>query len=175
MQLGLPRPFDSNDFAPRCGSTLQVIVSDLCGDRRCHTFSASATLERFHRTLALSRGIEVSHLITVHRGAIMIGAASQTLLSLGLTDGSTVHAFAREPVARPSGFSAAEPPATCVRSAWQLGSAPGLDAAPQKPRAASFLSSSHTQSLPSVDIGIGVGWVSWSRSQALQTSACDDS
>ena len=139
MQLSLPRRFDStlspSMIVPRCGSTLQLIVADLCGRRRYHTFSASATLKSFQHALALSLCIEASRLIAVHRGAIIEGDASQTLVSLGLTDGSIVHAFAREATAtvhtRPSRHSAAEP-SRRVHSAWQLssgvsGMAPGLE------------------------------------------------
>ena len=175
MQLSLPRRFDStlspSMIAPRCGSKLQVIVADLCGERRCHIFSASATLKSFQHTLALSRGIEVSRLIAVHHGAIIEGDAAQTLVSLGLQDGSIVHAFAREPTTvSPFGHSAAEPPG-CVRSAWQLGSgASGLEA-PLQPRAASgFLSTPHPHPLAPVDtmapIDARVGWASWSKSQS---------
>ena len=57
MQLSLPRRFDStlspSMIVPRCGSTLQLIVADLCGRRRYHTFSASATLKSFQHALAL--------------------------------------------------------------------------------------------------------------------------
>jgi hypothetical protein len=174
MQLSRPRRFDStlspSMIAPRCGSTLQVIVADLCGERRCHTFSASATLKSFLYTLALSRSIEVSRLIAVHRGAIIEGDASQTLVSLGLQDGSIVHAFVREPTTvRPSG---------CVRSAWQLSSGTSGLEVPLQPRAASgFLSTLHAHSpvdimatvdpvdtIPPVDAR--VGWASWSKSQS---------
>ena len=153
-----------------------MIVADLCGERRSHTFFASATLKSFQRTLALSRSIEVSRLIVVHRGAIIEGGASQTLVSLGLKDGSIVHAFAREPTTvRPSEHSAAKSPG-CVRSAW-LSSASGLEV-PLQPRAASgFLSTLHAHSpvdimatvdpvdtIPPVDAR--VGWASWSKSQS---------
>ena len=158
MQLSLPRRFDStlspSMIVPRCGSTLQLIVADLCGRRRYHTFSASATLKSFQHALALSLCIEASRLIAVHRGAIIEGDASQTLVSLGLTDGSIVHAFAREPTTtvhtRPSGHSAAEPSGR-VHSASQLssgvsGMAPGLEV-PVQPRAASgFLSTPRAHS-----------------------------
>ena len=153
MQLSLPRRFDStlspSMIVPRCGSTLQLIVADLCGRRRYHTFSASATLKSFQHALALSLCIEASRLIAVHRGAIIEGDASQTLVSLGLTDGSIVHAFAREPTTavhtRPSGHSAAEPSGRVVHSASQLSSGVSGMAAelevPVWPRAASgFLS-----------------------------------
>ena len=46
-----------------------MIVADLCGERRCHTFFASATLKSFQRTLALSRSIEVSRLIVAGTAA----------------------------------------------------------------------------------------------------------
>ena len=152
MQLSLPRRFEStlspSMIVPRCGSTLQVIVADLCGRRRYHTFSASATLKSFQHALALSLCIEASCLIAVHHGGIIEGHASQTLVSLGLTDGSIVHAFAREPTTtvhmRPSAHSAAKPSGR-VHSASQLSSGVSGMAAelevPVWPRAASgFLS-----------------------------------
>ena len=154
-------------IAPRCGSTVQVIVADLCGERRCHTFFASATLKSFQRALALSRSIEVSRLIVVHRGAIIEGDASQTLVSLGLQDGSIVHAFAREPTTvRPSRHSAAKSPG-CVRSAWQHSSASGPEV-PLQPRAASgFLSTM-------APVDARVGWASWSKSQSQSPSSGRD-
>ena len=137
-RLLLPGRYDSSDFAPRCGSTLQVIVSDLCGERRCHIFPASATLECFKATLALSRGVNASCLVVVLRGAIIDEdhRGPQTLVSLGLRDGSTVHVFAREPIARPaaaprratSGHSVAAPP-RCVplsKARWHRASASWL-------------------------------------------------
>ena len=135
-----------------------MIVADLCGERRCHTFFASATLKSFQRTLALSRSIEVSRLIVVHRGAIIEGDASQTLVSLGLQDGSIVHAFAREPTTvRPTRPDSAAKSPGCVRSAWQHStSASGLEV-PLQPRAA-----------------IMVGWASWSKSQSQSPSSGRD-
>ena len=91
---------------------------------------------------------------------------------------SIVHAFAREPTTvRPSGHSAAEPPA-CVRSAWQLGSgASGLEV-PLQPRGASgFLSTLHVYSLAPVDtvalVDARVGWASWSKSQSPANAGHD--
>ena len=134
-----------------------MIVADLCGERRCHTFFASATLKSFQRTLALSRSIEVSRLIVVHRGAIIEGDASQTLVSLGLQDGSIVHAFAREPTTvRPTRPDSAAKSPGYVRSAWQHSSASGLEV-PLQPRAA-----------------IMVGWASWSKSQSKSPSSGRD-
>ena len=132
-----------------------------------HTCFASATLKSFQRTLALSRSIEVSRLIVVHRGAIIEGDASQTLVSLGLQDGSIVHAFAREPTTvRPSRHSAAKSPG-CVRSAWQHSSASGPEV-PLQPRAASgFLSTM-------APVDARVGWASWSKSQSQSPSSGRD-
>ena len=100
------------------------------------------------------------------------------LVSLGLKDGSIVHAFAREPTTvRPSGHSAAEPPG-CVHSAWQLGSgASGLEV-PLQPRGASgFLSTPHVHSLAPVDtvalVDARVGWASWSKSQSPANAGHD--
>ena len=155
MQLSLPRRFDStlspSMIVPRCGSTLQLIVADLCGRRRYHTFSASATLKSFQHALALSLCIEASSLIAVHRGAIIEGDPAQTLVSLGLTDGSIVHAFAREPTTtvhtRPSGRHSAAEPSRRVHSAWQLSSgAPGLEVAVQPRAASGFLSTPRAHS-----------------------------
>ena len=119
-RLLIPGRCESSDFAPRCGSTLQVVVSDLVGERRCHIFPASATLESFKARIALSRGVDASCLVVVLRGVIIEEdqRGSQTLVSSGMRDGSTVHVFAREPIARPAagpqratpGNSVAEPP-----------------------------------------------------------------
>ena len=110
-RLLIPGRCESSDFAPRCGSTLQVIVSDLVGEQRCHIFPASATLASFKAKLALSRGVDASCLIVVLRGVIIEEdqRGSQTLVSRGMRDGSTVHVFAREPIARPGNCVAAPP------------------------------------------------------------------
>ena len=94
-RLLIPGRCESSDFAPRCGSTLQVIVSDLTGEQRCHIFPASATLESFKAKLALSRDVDASCLIVVLRGVIIEEdqRGSQTLVSVGMRDGSTVHVF----------------------------------------------------------------------------------
>ena len=92
-RLIMPGRFNSNDFAPRCGSTIQVIVADLLGQRRSHPFIPTMSLAEFRERLAASRGIEFSQLILVHRGTILGGDATRSLLALGLVDGSTVHAF----------------------------------------------------------------------------------
>ena len=141
MQLSLPRRFEStlspSMIVPRCGSTLQVIVADLCGRRRYHTFSASATLKSFQHALALSLCIEASCLIAVHHGGIIEGHASQTLVSLGLTDGSIVHAFAREPTTtvhmRPSAHSAAKPSGRVHSAASHLCACPCMGRRTSKP------------------------------------------
>ena len=88
-RLLIPGRCESSDFAPRCGSTLQVIVSDLVGEQRCHIFPASATLASFKAKLALSRGVDASCLIVVLRGVIIEEdqRGSQTLVSRGMRDG----------------------------------------------------------------------------------------
>ena len=89
------------------------------------------------------------------------------LVSLGLKDGSIVHAFAREPTTvRPSRHSAAKSPG-CVRSAWQHSSASGPEV-PLQPRAASgFLSTM-------APVDARVGWASWSKSQSQSPSSGRD-
>ena len=96
-RLLLPGRYDSNDFSPRCGGTISICVSDLCGCRRVHIFAPTASLETFREALALSRGCEAANLVIVHHGVMLDGDPSRTLASIGLQDGSTVHAFAREP------------------------------------------------------------------------------
>ena len=74
MQLSLPRRFDStlspSMIVPRCGSTLQLIVADLCGRRRYHTFSAiverSSSMCRFVCTAFIPYAI-ARHSATTHQ------------------------------------------------------------------------------------------------------------
>ena len=129
-RLLIPGRCESSDFAPRCGSTLQIIVSDLLGEQRCHIFPASATLESFKAKLALSRGVDASCLIVVLRGVIIEEdqRGSQTLVSVGMRDGSTVHVFAREPIARPAAAPQRATPGNCVAAPPRCAPMVGLGA-----------------------------------------------
>ena len=129
-RLLIPGRCESSDFAPRCGSTLQVIVSDLVGEQRCHIFPASATLASFKAKLALSRGVDASCLIVVLRGVIIEEdqRGSQTLVSCGMRDGSTVHVFAREPIARPAAAPQRAAAGSCVAAPPRCAPMVGLGA-----------------------------------------------
>ena len=129
-RLLIPGRCESSDFAPRCGSTLQVIVSDLVGEQRCHIFPASATLASFKAKLALSRGVDASCLIVVLRGVIIEEdqRGSQTLVSHGMRDGSTVHVFAREPIARPAAAPQRAAAGSCVAAPPRCAPMVGLGA-----------------------------------------------
>ena len=118
--------FTSDDWTPRCGSTIEIIVADLVGSRRCHIFSPTASFETFREALALARGVkDAAKLVVVHHGVIIDGetSSSRTLCALGLQDGSTVHAFAREPASEER-WPSPVPTALRVRAATLDNSAP---------------------------------------------------